>query len=334
MATVSTRKNTLVIDFSVLPVRPSAGNIEQFLSDKLKIEMATVKNLQVHTIRNCVLIEMRSLEEAERLAASHHLKHAMVEGTKKFNVPIYVEDTATNVRIHDLPPGIPNSVIADHLKQYGSVKSVAREVWKKFFPGVPNGVRVVRIDLIKHIPSFIRIQDNLTSVSYRSQIPTCRRCQRRVHPKQKCSEVAADANESEATTTKLSCDAQPVQQTQPPTIDASSVADNPMQMDLGTEPNPKNKRERNRRRKRNVHQPITSLEVNPSPQEQENDTIERTTPTASPGELIGGDKMDVVIVDSDSDTDPAPDDIDGWILKFNKRSKRQDKMIAEILADM
>lgn len=39
-----------------------------------------------------------------------------------------MEDTATNVRIHDLPPRIPNVVVADHMKQYGNVVSVAREL--------------------------------------------------------------------------------------------------------------------------------------------------------------------------------------------------------------
>lgn len=184
------RQNTLVVDFNALSVRPSTGDIEKFIRVNLGIEMNTIKNLQLHSIPNCGLIELRSLQVAEQLAAMHNLKHYLIAGNKKYNIPVYVEDTATNVRIHDLPPCIPNETVADFMKQYGTVKSVARELWKKFFTGIPNGVRVVRIDLDKHIPSFITIKDKVTAVSYHSQIPTCRQCKKKAHPKRKCSEVA------------------------------------------------------------------------------------------------------------------------------------------------
>nr|XP_029718259.1 uncharacterized protein LOC115261033 [Aedes albopictus] len=166
---------------------------------------------------------MRSLEAAEHLVASHHLKHSMSAGNKKFNIPIYIEDTAINVRIQDLPPGIPNAVVADHMKEYGKVVSVARELWKKFFMGIPNGVRVVLIELNTHIPSFIKIQNQLTTVSYRSQIPTCRQCERKAHPNQKCSEAAAKEKQN-IQTVPQPCD----QRKRQPTND---VADNPMKMD-------------------------------------------------------------------------------------------------------
>lgn len=215
------RKNTLVIYLSVLPVRPSAGIIKQFLDEKLKLDMASVKNLQLHTIRNCALIEMCSLEAAERIAAAHHLKHSIAAEKKNFNIPVYMEDCSTNVRIHDLPPGIPNSVVADHLKEYGKVKSVARELWKKFFPGISNGVRMVRIELVKHIPSYIRITEQICTVTYRSQIATCRRCQRKAHPRKKCSEISTDNKDNE------------VNLQQPPIV--HSEADNSLPMDVAVE---------------------------------------------------------------------------------------------------
>lgn len=98
-------------------MRTNAEDIQKFLCDKLGIEMTVLRNLQIHNIGNCVLIEMCNLEAAERVAASHHLKHSMPVGPKNVNIPVYMEDMATNVRLHDLPPGIPNAVVADHLKQ-------------------------------------------------------------------------------------------------------------------------------------------------------------------------------------------------------------------------
>lgn len=100
---------------------------------------------------------MRNLETVERIAAFHHLKHFMMAADKKFNIPVFMEDNATNVRIHDLPTDIPNEVVEDYMKRYGKVKSVAGDLWKKHFPGIPNGVRVVRIELDKHISSYVRI---------------------------------------------------------------------------------------------------------------------------------------------------------------------------------
>lgn len=322
MATV--RRNTLVVDFSVLPVKPNAADIEKFLRNNLEIEMASIKNLQCHTIRNCTFIEMRDIVAAERVASMHHLKHSMAAGGKNFNIPVYVEDAATNVRIHDLPPGMSNEVVAEHMKAYGKIKSVARELWKKFFPGIPNGVRVVRIELDKHIPSFIRIQGQLTAVSYKSQIPTCRKCGRTAHPKQKCSAAAAHKKKREEETMELPNVAS-VQQKQEATNSIHSVADNPepdVTIDISTEQVAERS---NKRQQRSNSHPVSSCEFNPPPQKKS--TVEARDPADDDDEM-----ETTVCVDSDSDSGPDPDrgDVDGWILKFKKRSKRTAKFIAKL----
>lgn len=214
LAMGTTRINTLVIDFSVLPIRPNPGEIEKFLDGNIKLDWTTVKNLQLHNIRNCALIEMGSLEAAEKLAAQHHLKHSMTVEKKKFLIPVHMEDSAVNVRIHDVPPHVPNVVVAEHMKKYGNVKSVARELWKKYFQGKPNGVRVVRIELNNHVPSYIKIDGEMTSVTYRNQISTCRHCDRRAHPKQKCSEAAAAEKTKQAPAAVPSSDDSGLQQQQ------------------------------------------------------------------------------------------------------------------------
>lgn len=185
----TTRKNTLVVDFSVLPVRVNVAEVHKFLVNYIQLDITKVKNLQLHSIREQVFIEFGSMDTAEALAASHNLKHSIQVEAKKFLIPVFIEDTSTNVRIHDLPPGMPNAIVAEHMKQYGRVKSVVRELWKKYFPGTPNGVRVVRIELDKHVPSYIQIQNQMTSVSYQNQPTTCRSCSQRSHPNMKCSEA-------------------------------------------------------------------------------------------------------------------------------------------------
>ncbi|KXJ82385.1 hypothetical protein RP20_CCG013796 [Aedes albopictus] len=328
----ATRKNTVVIDFTVLPTRPSAGSIGKFLSDELKIDMAAVKSLQLHTLRNCALVEMRSIEAAERIAASHHLKHTIEAGEKKFHIPVYVEDTAINIRIHDLPPGIPNTEIAEHMEQYGKVKSVARELWRKFFPGIPNGVRVVRIELKKHVPSFIRIQNQLTSVTYRSQVPTCRQCEKKAHPNQKCSEAAAEQKQARAA--GPSNDGQPVQPK--PSADNQDVA------------NDRND-EQNQRVQENEQTGSSMCEAPPRMRYDCNEkvfrgneqTLKQQTTRAKRSyddhcsNNNNANDMDVecnASVDDDSDSGPVParNDIDAWIIKFRKQSNRTDRFLKSL----
>lgn len=178
--------------------------------------MSAVKSLQLHNLRNCALIEMRSLEAAENLAALHNLQHSMEADQKKFLIPVYLEDTAVNVRILDLPPDMANAVIAEHMKAYGKVRSVAREMWKNYFQGIPNGVRVVRMEIEKPIPSYITIGTELTTVVHKNQTPTCRYCERQAHPKQTCSEVAKEERPKQKPTTCTQARTQVHQTTQQP----------------------------------------------------------------------------------------------------------------------
>ncbi|KXJ69272.1 hypothetical protein RP20_CCG028012 [Aedes albopictus] len=258
---------------------------------------------------------MCSLEAAEKLASAHHLKHLIVAEQKSFNIPVYIEDSAINVRIHDLPPAVPNAVVAEHMQQYGKVKSVARELWKKFFPGVPNGVRVVRIELAKHVPSFVRISDHITTVTYRSQIATCRQCQRKAHPGKKCSEDKGGHTVNQ----------------QPPI--AHNEADN--QMDVTSELD----QQRDQQKKRSVSSTVASSVKSPPRKKQVTRGIEHDRQTTAAEPIEGNretDKKEDEIVshddsDSDSGPDPSYDDVDAWFVKLRKRTRKQEKRIAELM---
>ncbi|KXJ73658.1 hypothetical protein RP20_CCG015311 [Aedes albopictus] len=53
--------------------------------------------------------------------------------------------------------------------QFGEVISIRDEKWKHYFPGMSNGVRVLRINLFRDIPSVITIQNEKTMVVYPNQ---------------------------------------------------------------------------------------------------------------------------------------------------------------------
>lgn len=188
------RINTLVVDFSVLPKRPDASAVQKFMYGELKLDLADAVNIQFHNVRNCVYVEMVDAATAKRYFTSHHLRHTMQCDKKNYKIPVFVEDEAINVRIHDLPPRTPSAVIAESMREYGTILSISREMWKNYFPGFYNGVRVVRMQITRPIPSFLCIDGETTLITYRNQTKTCKFCGQKAHPRQKCGSTASRAH--------------------------------------------------------------------------------------------------------------------------------------------
>lgn len=190
------REHTLVVDFSILPKRPDPSDAEKFIFGELKLDLSDVTNIQFHNVRNVVYIEMVDDATAVQYHNDHHLRRIMKLDNQEFKIPVYMEDGAVNVRVHDLPPQTPNAVLKEHLKHYGTILSINREVWRNYFPGVFNGVRVVRMQLTKPIPSYQTIDGETTLVTYRNQTKTCRFCACPAHPRQKCGIKSNPANDT------------------------------------------------------------------------------------------------------------------------------------------
>lgn len=185
------RPDTLVVDFGVLPARPDAAIVHDFLMEAINLQLADVKQIQFHNIRKCVFIQMTSFEVACRYEEEHNLKHAFPFKGKKFAIHVYVDRGLTTVRVHDLPPTVSNTTVHEFMQQFGTVSSVSKERWKHYFPGIFNGVRIIHIILKQPIPSYITISGFQTYCSYIGQQSTCRVCSKAAHPKQKCAESTA-----------------------------------------------------------------------------------------------------------------------------------------------
>lgn len=195
------RKNILVVDFSVLPVRPEIAKVEKFLCEDMKLQLKDVTTIQLQHIRNCVLIEMASDSLARQYQNVHNCQHVIPYEGRNIKIPVYVDDAAITVRVHDLSTDIPHTAVKKHMEErYGVVLSISRERWKNYFPGIPNGVRVLRMHLTKPIPSFIEIEGQLTSITYPNQEKSCRFCQGKAHPQQRCPDkVQQKASEPQST---------------------------------------------------------------------------------------------------------------------------------------
>ncbi|XP_062699302.1 uncharacterized protein LOC115259808 [Aedes albopictus] len=193
------RKNTLIVDFSVVPGRPDVRKVEHFLESELQLNLSDVKSIQLHNTRNCVYIEMVNHDTALRYEKAHNIKRAFVWKDKPFKIPVYVDSEAVTVRVHDLPPSVPHTTVANFMKKYGDVFSIQTERWKNYFVGIPNGVRVLLMRIKHPIPSYLTIADEICYVEHMHQIRICRWCSRPVHPKQRCLEATAPQPETSTT---------------------------------------------------------------------------------------------------------------------------------------
>ncbi|CAG9813846.1 unnamed protein product [Phaedon cochleariae] len=91
------------------------------------------------------------------------------------------------VRVYDFPFEMPNEKIRCELSKYGTVTSIRNESWRgEGMYVVESGVRQVKINMKRHIPSFIRIDGTTSLVSYPNQIRTCMICEDPGHIRRDC----------------------------------------------------------------------------------------------------------------------------------------------------
>lgn len=95
------RKNTLVVDFSVLPSRPEVGKVQQFLEHEIKLNLSDVKGVQFHNTRKCVYIEMVDSNTAQRYVNAHNIKRLFACKGKLFKIPMFVDSETVSVRVHE-----------------------------------------------------------------------------------------------------------------------------------------------------------------------------------------------------------------------------------------
>lgn len=207
------RKNAVVIDFGVVPTRPKIDKVRDFVFQQMCLDISKIKSLQTKMTNGQVIIETESAELAEQLISEHHLKHKITIDNKSYLIPVQSIDDTREVRIYDLPPQMPNKMIATHFSTYGQVTSVKDETWKEHFPGVLTGTRILRMKLRKHIPSYVEVAGETSYVSYKGQIRTCKHCVRPLHIGKSCVEARKESGESVNKRLTL---AEVVQSTSPP----------------------------------------------------------------------------------------------------------------------
>jgi hypothetical protein len=86
------------------------------------------------------------------------------------------------VRVANLPPEMADGILKMALGTYGDVREMQAETWSNAYRyPVPNGIRVVVMTLVQHIPSHLVVAGHRTLISYESQPATCYGCNETGH---------------------------------------------------------------------------------------------------------------------------------------------------------
>lgn len=163
------------------------------IAKQLKLTPQDVTAIQIDRIEGKVFVEMHTQEAAEEVVAKCDDKYDLNNNGTIHRVRLYVEDGGTDVKLHHLPPKMPDQWIQEYLSTYGEVISVKQEQCRsEFFPQVPSGVRVARIRMKQPIPSFVNVRGYNSHVTYTHQIQTCRHCNQEVHFGSSCAQNRAN----------------------------------------------------------------------------------------------------------------------------------------------
>lgn len=112
------------------------------------------------------------LQFADSAMASSIIDKPLVyQGCK---IPIYLDNNATEVRVLDLPLGISNDDVVKVMSKYGEILTITNDRWINFFPGIPNGVRTLRMLLKQPTPKSITVNNAAATVTIIGKKSLCK----------------------------------------------------------------------------------------------------------------------------------------------------------------
>jgi hypothetical protein len=139
------RQNTIVCAFNQRSPRITAYHIHEWIHEKLRLEEDEISMIQIDGPRRRVFIKFINGVRMDRLlqdtARTQEFKHDTGELSQ-----VHISNAGMGirkVRIANLPPEVPVRTIKDNLAEYGEVKDIKEELWKKAYRyKVSNGIRI------------------------------------------------------------------------------------------------------------------------------------------------------------------------------------------------
>lgn len=183
----SWRNSTLKISFSNKYPRPKALEIEQFIRDEVKVPVNDVVGINFSIVSSVVYLKLINDTVCDKIlnATRRGLKFRHSDGHIG-DVTIEHAGLCT-IRVFELPFEVPEEEVISALRPYGKVISHVLEKWAQFTTyTVFNGVRQIRIELNKHVPSYLTIGGCRAIIIYDGQPRTCSGCGQEGHVRSMC----------------------------------------------------------------------------------------------------------------------------------------------------
>lgn len=182
------RINTLSLNFSEISERISILEIHRFIERELKLKNEEVVSLAMYGAK--VFIKVATQEIFENIFDTYAGKLIFEDqGGQKHEIEIENQSARTTVKIHKIPIEIADSEIRKSLSAFGNVDSIRNDAWKDLPYKCYNDTKLVRMDLRKAVPSYVRIGGRYYWVTYPGQARTCRRCGSTLHEIRDCDKT-------------------------------------------------------------------------------------------------------------------------------------------------
>lgn len=163
--------------------------VYDFIADQLHLTPSEVAAIQFDLTEGKVYVELYSQERVLEVVGDYDGVLDLTVDNKVYRMRLGVEDGGTDVKLHHLPPRMPTEWITEYMERYGSVISITEQKCKSSrFPEASSGVKVIRLQLRRAIPSYISIRGYSTYVTYINQEPTCRHCGNILHRGRSCAD--------------------------------------------------------------------------------------------------------------------------------------------------
>ncbi|KAJ4447535.1 hypothetical protein ANN_09542 [Periplaneta americana] len=188
MATIR-RVNTIKVQFEASAPRPTAMELHVWIQQTLNINTDQVDMLQLNMQEKSLYIKVISPTVYEKIVQKHEgeTKFKYGNGEQKQIKISKADSPAITVRVFNLPPEVPNSMVTTALTRYGVIHSVRNDQWSTAFPfPVNNGIRALKMEVKQNIPGSMPIAGYNAHVACIGQPILCFVCHEPDHKKEDC----------------------------------------------------------------------------------------------------------------------------------------------------
>jgi len=182
-------KTTIVCIFDKKSPRITAYHIHEWIHEKLKLLEEEVRMIQIDGPRRRVYIKLNNEVRLQEVLHTTQGRLDYIHDNGELAI-VYIERAGMGVRrvrVANLPPELQDRTLRDVISRYGEVRAISEEQWsKRYRYPVHKGIRIVEMDLKKHLPSHMTIVGTRALISYEGPPITCYGCNEPGHQYQEC----------------------------------------------------------------------------------------------------------------------------------------------------